>query len=73
MACVVAGWLADVNIVRLLGGVVEGNLVAKWEVLGANDWKVIFDTITFKGKNQAAAAEGRHRRGRLTDDGCLPW
>lgn len=42
--------MADFNIVRLFGGLVEGSLLAKFEVLGANDWKVIFDNITFKGE-----------------------
>jgi hypothetical protein len=46
--------VADFNIVRLFGGLVEGSLLAKFEVLGANDWKVIFDNITFKGEPNCA-------------------
>jgi hypothetical protein len=37
-----------VNFVRLFGGLVEGALVATWEVKGANEWKVIFQDITFR-------------------------
>lgn len=48
------GVVADLNIVRLFGGLVEGSLLAKFEVLGANDWKVIFDNITFKGEPNCA-------------------
>lgn len=38
----------DVNFVRLFGGLVEGALDATWEVTGPSEWKVIFQTITFK-------------------------
>lgn len=37
-----------VNFVRLFGGLVEGALVATWEVKGANEWKVIFQDLTFR-------------------------
>lgn len=37
-----------VNFVRLFGGLVEGALEAGWEVKGANEWKVIFNNITFR-------------------------
>lgn len=66
--------MADFNIVRLFGGLVEGSLLAKFEVLGANDWKVIFDNITFKGESIYAylcTTNPREVSSKLYRDICL--